>query len=1079
MNKRKMRYVSAGLAVLFSTQCFGVNATKYGESIAKDIAETVGMIVAGAVVPIGLAGYAIKTLLTAPNNQQQPQEQPVEDPFTPQTSDSDSSRTESESEDPLNRPPLPFIPKRLSQLPHRGKGDFGIGAIYRDRISLVCSDIVAWQSLATSHAVGEQFQGAKSFAEVDTDALKIMLSWLENVGDGIHRSDYYDSLRTGRCPLMLSGQARKNSLELEDNGLRRKDNDRINAQLRQDIEAELERREKEARRIVCWGGLEKLGKLYPDENMDGPVAHHVKPLDDSVVDLYHKKLIAESFIRSVQKIKPLQETSNEEKRYLHYMLPGGCDYMNSFWRQDLSLFKRKPKIPPAYNSKIDEIPMGLFIDTAKDAELIRRDIGKIKLPERTVCRLLNIEGYLAFTGQSFEAFQKGETNSATNGVHNWDMDKIVNYINEQTPVYNAASFTSTSHYFDEIVAGADNRVDSAIVEHRKDSTKSVSPIVVMKIKIPGGKISGKDFDKTSFRCFDSNREVLLSPYQKIKCTHAEIFSNTSEPIKSKLNNADNIILVECEAIPRVKKQLIKNPLAQVPVNQGSNSNQIVQRDEPQETEQPGSITLNEIPAYKTATDITAEYENMRQEAGQESDNFPNWLQMEQEADNDPVTSPPELLIEPNLHSQVRDTGFPQIAAPQSSHQGMGDSRCLNAFKSLVAALTACTTLCNPRAAYWGSAVSNSFVNAENFADIDTCVLIMTKKYLQCSGGSDRFKNIYAFTKCYELQRKKYVIPQYYVEQISKCSGEPGLLNDKSFKAIYKKLIQNIDSELQHREKEARRMGGLGCPSEMAQLYRNEASPKVLPSYTKALDDSVLDLYHKKLLGHRISKNEEDRCLYHNNDTHGNGNLINSFLRQELSLCNKKAATPSYMGIGNASIDLLVSTAKNAELLQKDLKRTTLPKQEIYQSLGLKDFLAFTGQSADLNLQQVVDLVNDHNLVYKTSSFTMTSVRRELLLNGANQRIAKGLEEKKEINPIVLMKIKIPDNVVHGKDLKDTSFTRKGTNKGVLLCPRQKIKCTHAEIYSNTQNPTKFKLDENMVEINHADNIIFVECETIE
>ncbi len=234
-------------------------------------------------------------------------------------------------------------------------------------------------------------------------------------------------------------------------------------------------------------------------------------MDDSLLDIVRNKVL---------KCETLDEV---EDLILYYTTAQGGDLINGFLRGDLSIFRTgKAKLKSSFGTD-KTVSCSLLLDTIIKALTLRNTImyGTIETQTK-VYRGLGFEGLLLFLNLDKSSLQKGTDKNLKN------IDRLVNYINKNKPIYSTNAITSTTT--EQNIA-----VGHAIRNAQRNGAEFG---VVMDIDLNKGTSFGKDFSTTTFGSEDWNKEVILKPQQKINLVSAK---------KRKFFGYGPVVEIKCQA----------------------------------------------------------------------------------------------------------------------------------------------------------------------------------------------------------------------------------------------------------------------------------------------------------------------------------------------------------------------------------------------------------------------------------------------------------------------------------------------------------------------------------------------------
>ena len=140
-----------------------------------------------------------------------------------------------------------------------------------------------------------------------------------------------------------------------------------------------------------------------------------------------------------------------------------------------------------------------------------------------VYRGLGFEGLLLFLNLDKSSLQKGTDKNLKKNI-----DRLVNYINKNKPIYSTNAITSTTT--EQNIA-----VGHAIRNAQRNGAEFG---VVMDIDLNKGTSFGKDFSTTTFGSEDWNKELILKPQQKINLVSAQ---------KCKFFGYGPVVEIKCQA----------------------------------------------------------------------------------------------------------------------------------------------------------------------------------------------------------------------------------------------------------------------------------------------------------------------------------------------------------------------------------------------------------------------------------------------------------------------------------------------------------------------------------------------------
>ena len=235
-------------------------------------------------------------------------------------------------------------------------------------------------------------------------------------------------------------------------------------------------------------------------------------MDDSLLDIVRNKAL---------KCETLDEV---EDLILYYTTAQGGDLINGFLRGDLSIFRTgKAKLKSSFGTD-KTVSCSLLLDTIIKALTLRNTImyGTVETQTK-VYRGLGFEGLLLFLNLDKSSLQKGTDKNLKKNI-----DRLVNYINKNKPIYSTNAITSTTT--EQNIA-----VGHAIRNAQRNGAEFG---VVMDIDLNKGTSFGKDFSTTTFGSEDWNKELILKPQQKINLVSAQ---------KCKFFGYGPVVEIKCQA----------------------------------------------------------------------------------------------------------------------------------------------------------------------------------------------------------------------------------------------------------------------------------------------------------------------------------------------------------------------------------------------------------------------------------------------------------------------------------------------------------------------------------------------------
>lgn len=358
-------------------------------------------------------------------------------------------------------------------------------------------------------------------------------------------------------------------------------------------------------------------------------------------------------------------------------------------------------------------------------------------------------------------------------------------------------------------------------------------------------------------------------------------------------------------------------------------------------------------------------------------------------------------------------------------------------------------------------IADKVIKAEYFSDIDDFTLEFLQKieiqtirftFIEAMSNIVSMKEIFPIPpKDISLMKKLGVKEPLSVE---KGKGIIGFFRTESFfKGIVKNFKDDIDAEIESREK---KIGKLGVDKE------------------HSVDDSLLIPFREKLSKCETFNDIEDLFLTYRLPI--GCDLINGFLRGELSTVKSKASP--LVSFHNdlkvpfsTLLDIVIKSLNlKKELVKGELKNVTT----VYRGLGFEKLLNFTGVDqkklyfsqylknpekymairnqfpADdrtevmgkgnrkgsrklLEQTLLVDYIKSNHPIYQSKDITSTSLDRNTSI--------RFFSSHHDIP--ILMEITLNPGTAFGKDFRNTTFGSDDYGKEVILMPGQKIKLNDA------------------------------------
>lgn len=260
-------------------------------------------------------------------------------------------------------------------------------------------------------------------------------------------------------------------------------------------------------------------------------------------------------------------------------------------------------------------------------------------------------------------------------------------------------------------------------------------------------------------------------------------------------------------------------------------------------------------------------------------------------------------------------------------------------------------------------------------------------------------------------------------------------------------------------------------------YRNrlKKSRKYASSTKGSMDDSVIDLRHQKKMHKDFLEEIEGKVtdavikakdfdeierLYLAYTTSRGGDLINAFLRGDLSLVELKKDLKREKQDASWGTDLTLDPATFVEIMDKALKlkknlMTSKIEDEmtVYRGVSFAKVLASVKNNNPKNVDIVKSRIEDmskenfemvdksfsnERIIYQSKDITSTTTDRNNALGHA-QRTRKSDDILR-----IVMVIKLKKGTAFGKDFKNTTFGEDDYNSEVVLAPEQKIRINDVE-----------------------------------
>ncbi len=375
---------------------------------------------------------------------------------------------------------------------------------------------------------------------------------------------------------------------------------------------------------------------------------------------------------------------------------------------------------------------------------------------------------------------------------------------------------------------------------------------------------------------------------------------------------------------------------------------------------------------------------------------------------------------------------------------MENTKVLDAYKVL-------TLLFGIREPSFQVSVIKKIINAKNFSEIDDGALKMIEGFPESllSRPLEELKQFFSAdliagmsSEDWNLLKKSGI----NVLRIQKdpTSGEKEILgffpNERAYKAMLNNFRNDISCELKKREKKIEKLG---------------------VKEGRSNDDSILAAFDNKLSKCKDLDDVEALLGYY---MQGSGaDLMNGFLRGDLTTVKKRKLKSQFGGSNNISFSLLLDSALKALALRKITMYGTLDDvTTVYRGMGINGFLKcikvdenkLSKEFTDVKKvdDMLVNYVNKHMPLFQSASISSTSLEKS---------IAETFAELAPDEFKIIMEISLKKGTAFGKNISKT-FAGSGEMgqlaKEIILKPMQKIKVKSAEL----QSP----------------DFIVVECETI-